>query len=279
MDESVEKWKKIPEGTHRVIDGKDMIRHNGKWVSAQNVKPEMSELEVRQGENGKEYRRRGDKDWKPADGSQAGMVAQDMDVNTFNSERLAGVTKPRYQEEKKPKRNVKPIGGSVSKPWDYDSPMDYIKAYAFQRPKTKAGRFLFSTINTVNWLVSWYQNNKDIPDSPEKQAVDKGFEDAMRNFNNWCGGIDPKTDVDKVSSKELNEIYTNLEFKLDEMESAYQKARGKTDPESLRIKTEYRLYQKMYRNMKDEIENRGSGNKTEDAKAKIQQLRQKKMLS
>lgn len=277
MDESLEKWKKIPEGTRRVIDGREMIRHNGRWVLAQDVTPKMDELEVRQGKRGKEYRRKGDKDWKPVDDSQAGMVAQDMDVNTFNSERLAGVKKPEFEDKPKTKKPVRTVGQRTpGKPWEYDSPFDYLKAWAVAKPKTRIGRFVFDIVNTASWLYTWHENNKDIPDSPEKQSVEQGYEDALKNFHEWCGGIDPKTDVDDVKSEDLNMLYTNLEFKMKELEKDFNNSKGKTDPDSLRIKSEYRTYQKMYDNMKSALEGGASSSREEDARQRILELRQRK---
>jgi hypothetical protein len=244
----IRKYKKIPEGTQRMIDGRMHTRHNGEWIP-NDSKP----MDVRNAPNGgRQYRRQGDKEWRNVDDSKEGIIAQDADVNTRNSDAIAdrlGARRPRNAPSRSQDKKIMAFGsnGMVGKPWSYKSPLDYLKAYALRSPKTKAGRLLFDTINTTNWFVTWSRNKSRAKAENEQiKAVDDGYEDAMRNVYEWTDNIDPSQSVDSISSVQLNRMYKELNKKLSEMEDQYEDMRGRTDPDALRFKTEYKAYRDMY---------------------------------
>ena len=254
-------------GDKKQINGKTMVfNQNHRWEA---VDAGMQDLDVRTNGNTKEYRLKGTNEWKPVDDSQAGMVAQDMDATEFNSEAFSGVSSPKRQERQRKRPKVFGNGTRPSKPWNYDSPAKFLEAWATKPPSTKIGRFLFDTVNTMSWFKTWMDNREeDKKYEAQYKAVENGVENAQKNFHNWCGGIDPTTDLDKVSVDDINEIYTNLEFKLKEMDDQYQKARGKTDNDSLQTKAEYKAYLSMYNKMQKEL-------KRAQAKAKAKAYRDK----
>jgi len=262
-----------PSSTETVVMPKTKVE-NGKTYELINHRwhlkdPKMEDLEVRTSQGGgKEYRVRGTNEWRPVDDSKAGLIARDMDANTFNSEQLSGVKRPEHSQRVADKPKVFGSGYGPGKPWTYDSPLKYLEAWALSPPKTNAGKLLFGTINTLSWFRNWSQNrNEDRKYKEQNDAIDKGFEDAMKNFHEWCGGIDPETGINKVSSKELYAIYTNLDFKMQELGPQYRNAVGKTDPDSLRIKTEYKAYKDMYNNMERAIQTANAREKAKNISA------------
>ena len=236
----------------KVENGRTYELINSRWHLKDATE---DDVEVRNGRNGKEYRVKGTDQWQPIDDTTQGEIAGRMNANTVNRDAIAGDLRPDKARPDKVKGTQ--LGGTrADKPWRYDSPMAYIIAYAKSEPKTKIGRYLFSTINTLSWLDAWYKNKH--PETPETEAIDSGYKDAVRNIDGWLGNIDPAKDLDKITSKDLGYAYKQVQNKMESLYPKYKQAQGKTDPESIRIKTEYKTYQKFFDKMDSDIKGRKS---------------------
>ena len=179
--------------------------------------------------------------------------------DSFDTEGFMGQQGATRPKDVPPPKQRKPhtlgTGMPVGKPWNYKSPMDYLIAYSVRPAKTKAGRFLFNTFNTLSWMNNWYRGKKDKRVTEEQsKAVNDGFESALKNVNDWLDGIDPSTDLDSVDSATLSKLHRNLQQKESELASKYESVKGNTDPESLRIKAEYKVYADMFAKMDKDLQ-------------------------
>ena len=167
-----------------------------------------------------------------------------------------GATRPKdVAPPRRPRPKTLGTGGMVGKPWNYESPADYLLAYATRPAKTKAGKYLFDIFNTVTWMNDWYNGKKQKKVAEEQsKAINQGFEDALKNVNTWLDGIDPSTDIDRVPPSKLNDLYKHLGEKERELAVKAEQAKGKTDPESLRIRAEYKVYSDMFAKMDADVE-------------------------
>lgn len=204
------------------------------------------------------------------------------DEQQFNTEQFMaqqGAVRPK--DIAPPKRSPPKTlgtGSMIGKPWNYKSPQDYLLAYATRPAKTKAGKFMFNTFNTLSWITDYYKGKAQSKASEEQsKAVNEGFETALKNVNSWLGDIDPSTDIDFVPSSKINQLYREIGKKESELAEQYQACKGKTDPESLRIKSEYKVYADMYAKMDADLQKQRF--LREQAKAKAEQAQRQEEQS
>ena len=186
-------------------------------------------------EDGVRYRLNENSRWVREDGQDPKMRVDTSSV------------KPVLNEKQQTPRS-KPLGqNSMAPPWNYDSLSAYFQAYAFSRPKTKAGKFFFDVINTANWLND-DRRKKQLERMEEKQrkAVENGFQRAMQQFNQIAGNPDPKTGLRDFKADDLRRTLRALKDQLDSMQEQRRAYAGQKTPEAMQFMSEYATYKNLH---------------------------------